>query len=105
MNNIICNYDLELFHPKTKVLKKIQSILIEKEFISSFNPISKQENSFYFKTSASVSCEESGTYLFTDLIQRLLSENNYLDIGGSFIDNIGRGYINSLGHKDYTKLY
>lgn len=80
-------------------------MLIEKEFISSFSPITKQEDSFYFKTSALVSCEESGTYLFTDLIQKLLSEDNYLDIGGSFMDNIGRGYVNSLGHKDYTKLY
>ena len=29
----------------------------------------------------------------------------FLEIGGSFIDNYGRGYINSFGHKDYTKFF
>lgn len=105
MNNIICNYDLEFSHPRKQVLSKLQKSFISDDSISSDIPPSKPEKSNFFSMRVSVSCEESGNYLFTDKIQKMLDSNVLLDIGGSFIDNIGRGYVNSLGHKDYTKIY
>lgn len=105
MNSLICNYDLELFHPKKQALVNIQKKIKEVDGVSCDTPPQKIDQGPGFILKVLASKEETGTYTFLDNIKKLLESNVLLDIGGSFIDNIGRGYINSLGDKDYTKTY
>jgi len=105
MNSLICNYDLELFHPRKQSLVNIQKKMKEIDGVSCEIPPQKIDKGTGFILKALVSKEETGSYTFIDDIKKLLESNVLLDIGGSFIDNIGRGYINSLGYKDYTKTY
>lgn len=105
MNSLICNYDLELFHPRKQSLVNVQKKMKEIDGVSCEIPPQKIDKGTGFILKALVSKEETGSYTFIDDIKKLLESNVLLDIGGSFIDNIGRGYINSLGDKDYTKTY
>ena len=40
-----------------------------------------------------------------DTLKKINDRAPLLEIGGSFIDNFGRGYIDSLCRKQYTKKY
>ena len=67
-------------------------------------PVREKED-YFFSVKGSVSCEEDGSFSFTDVIKKLTDKIKGLDVGGSFIDNIGRGYVDSVGEKQYTKKY
>ena len=105
MNNFICNYDLEFIHPsRSSLVKLIKNNSSDSGIVFSSSPRKSKSDKFY-SVKASVSCEESGTFIFTDIIKDLTERINLLEIGGSFIDNIGRGYVDSLCQKQYTKYY
>tara|TARA_Y100001938_G_C7981518_1_gene374640 strand:+ start:554 stop:862 length:309 start_codon:yes stop_codon:yes gene_type:complete len=101
---MICSYDLEFIHPRRGSLYNIinnYNDSVEINFSSS--PKKKRgENFFYVK--ASVSCEETGNFLFTDVIQSLLEKNPSLEIGGTFMQPVGKGYVDSFGTKQYVEL-
>ena len=105
METIICNYDLEFMHPNRASLSKLIKNYDEDIKISFLDAPSRDPDLRTFSVKASVSCEESGYFLFTDVLKKLVNKINLLDVGGSFIDNVGRGYINSLQEKQYTKYY
>lgn len=105
MNNIICNYDLEFMHSsRTSLMKLIKNY--KGDIDISFTDIPKrQDGDYFFSIKANVSCEENSNFIFTDIIKDLVFKIQGLEIGGSFIDNLGRGYVNSLSEKQYTKMY
>tara|TARA_Y100000592_G_scaffold95782_1_gene163020 strand:+ start:402 stop:740 length:339 start_codon:yes stop_codon:yes gene_type:complete len=105
MNNIICNYDLEFIHSNRASLVKLMKNYSESVDVSFTESPKRKKEDYFFSVKANVSCEESGTFLFTDIIKKLTDRVKGLEIGGSFIDNLGRGYVNSLGEKQYTKKY
>lgn len=105
MNNIICNYDLEFIHHNRSSLIKLMKNYSDKVNISFIDLPKRQKGDYFFSVKANASCEETGSFLFTDIIQDLINRIQGLEIGGSFIDNLGRGYVNSLGEKQYTKKY
>jgi len=105
MNNIICNYDLEFIHSsRTSLMKLIKNYKGDID-ISFIEMPKRQDGDYFFSIKANVSCEENGNFIFTDIIKDLVSKIQGLEIGGSFIDNLGRGYVNSLSEKQYTKMY
>ena len=105
MNSIICNYDLEFIHPNRSSLVRLVKNYNDSVSISFGDSPKKLEDSYGYYISARISCEETGEFIFTDILKKLLNKVHLLEVGGSFIDNIGRGYVNSLCHKDYTKTY
>jgi hypothetical protein len=105
MNSIICNYDLEFIHPNRASLTKLMKNYSGKVDISFIDSPKREQGDYFFSIKANVSCEETGVFLFTDIIKDLIDRIKFLEIGGSFIDGIGRGYVNSLAEKQYTKKY
>ena len=102
---MICNYDLEFIHFNRASLVKLIKNYGGSVDISFVDSPKRQKEDYFFSIKANVSCEETGNFLFTDIIQDLINKIQGLEIGGSFIDNLGRGYVNSLGQKQYTKKY
>ena len=105
MNNIICNYDLEFIHFNRASLVKLMKNYSGSVDISFTDTPKRKKEDYFFSMKANVSCEETGNFIFTDTIRDLINKIQGLEIGGSFIDNLGRGYVNSLGEKQYTKKY
>ena len=105
MNNIICNYDLEFIHFNRASLIKLIKNYPENINISFIEAPKRQGSDYFFSVKANVSCEENSDFTFTDIIKDLVFKIQGLEIGGSFIDNLGRGYINSFSEKQYTKMY
>ena len=102
MNNIICNYDLEFIHSsRTSLMKLIKNYKGDID-ISFIDIPKRQDGDYFFSIKANVSCEENSNFIFTDIIKDLVFKIQGLEIGGSFIDNLGRGYVNSLSEKQYT---
>ena len=104
-DNFICNYDLEFMHPNRNSLVKLVKNQTEDSNINFLSSPKKIKSQKLFSLKASVSCSENGNFVFTDVIKDMCDKINNLEIGGSFIDTIGRGYVNSLNQKQYTKYY
>ena len=105
MNSIICNYDLEFIHPNRASLVKLIKNYDDSVDISFVDSPKRADEGYFYYTKAKVTCEETGTFMFTDILKKLVDKIHLLEVGGSFIDNVGRGYVNSLCQKDYTKIY
>ena len=99
----MCNYDLEFIHPSRASLTRLMKNYSGDIDISFADSPKKQKGDYFFSVKANVSCEETGTFLFTDVIKDLVNRIKFLEIGGSFIDGVGRGYVNSFSEKQYTK--
>jgi len=105
MNNIICNYDLEFIHPNRSSLTRLMKNYSDEITISFVDSPKKDKKENFFYVKALVSCEENASFSFTDTIEKLINKIKFLELGGSFIDNIGRGYVDSFCRKQYTKTY
>ena len=104
MNNFISNYTLEFSHPSKKILYELKSrSTLSNVAFDDF--ISFDKNSHLHSVKTNTSIEESGDFVFVDVIHDLLSEFDQLEIGGSFIDDYGKGYVNSLAEKQYTSTH
>ena len=103
----ISHYDLEFLHPNRASLGKlIKSFPKGGSPSFSFQDTPRKvrgKNLFYVK--AIVSFEETAYDTLSDKLSELLDKITFLEVGGSFIDNHGRGYVNSCGDKDYTKFF
>lgn len=103
METFICNYDLTFFHP---VRKNLYSLIQNSPKHFSFQDsieYDKSTSAFTCKASATVS--ETSDFSFVDEIKSLSDSCEKLDIGGSFNDNYGRGFITSLFEKQYTSTH
>ena len=101
---MICSYDLEFIHPKKGVLYNIIKNYNESISINFGSSPKRSQSKKFFYIKASASCEETGSFLFTDIIKSLLDENPSLEIGGTFVQPVGKGYIDSFGSKQYVEL-
>jgi hypothetical protein len=102
--SMICSYDLEFIHFRRGSLYNLMSNYDGKVAINFSGPPVKDRGENYFHSKASVSCEETGDFLFTDIIKSLLQEDSLLEIGGTFIQSAGKGYIDSFGSKQYVEV-
>jgi hypothetical protein len=100
-----CHYDLEFMHPnRASLTKLIKNSSSNESFKFHFkgSPI-KIDHLRLYSITATASAIETGASILTDDLQDLLFKIKNLEIGGTFMDHYGRGYINSFGEKDYTR--
>ena len=101
------HYDLEFLHPNRASLVKLMKNSEKNEEVNfSFQDSPRKvrnENLYYVK--AITSFEETGYTLLTDTLKDLTNRIKFLEVGGSFIDNYGRGYVNSFTDKEYTRYF
>lgn len=105
MNNFVSNYEVHLSHPNRSALVKFIKNYKEDVPLHFQSAPSKTKEEVVFSTVATASCEETGEFSFLDTLKKINDRAPLLEIGGSFIDNFGRGYIDSLCRKQYTKKY
>ena len=103
----VAHYDIEFLHPsKGSLSKLIKSTGEDKKYSFTFQDSPRKvrgQNLFYVKAIASF--EETAYDILSDKLMELLNKVKFLEVGGTFIDNYGRGYINCFGCKDYTRFF
>lgn len=104
MINFVCNYDLYFSHPNRSALVKLINNNSKKDLNFQSSP-KKNKNNHLFSVRATASVEENGNFSFLDVLDDINQKSDLLEIGGSFMDNVGRGYVDSLCQKQYTKTY
>ncbi|MDA1237321.1 MAG: hypothetical protein O3A15_00045 [Proteobacteria bacterium] len=100
-----CHYDLEFMHPsRSSLIKLIKNSSNSESFKFHFkgSPV-KIDSLRLHSVTATVSAIETGSDSLTDDLKALLSKVKSLEIGGTFMDHYGRGYVNCFGEKDYTR--
>lgn len=104
-NNFISNYHIVFSHPSRSSLVKLINSYSGKTPISFSATPKKQKKEYLFSVSGSASADEGNGTSFLEELKELDDKITLLEIGGSFIDNLGRGFVNSLCQKQYTKTY
>tara|TARA_B110000858_G_C17536632_1_gene351652 strand:+ start:280 stop:597 length:318 start_codon:yes stop_codon:yes gene_type:complete len=104
MSNCITSYSLDVIHRDLSSLNEIVFDRLNQSYIRIIHKPKKSDNQNISSCKISVLFEETESLFFTDIIKDLLSEDDFLEIGGSFVDPSGEGYVNSLGDKDYISI-
>ena len=100
-----CHYDLEFMHPNRASLTKLMKNASDNESFKLHFKGSPQkvDDSRVYSITATASAIETGSKILTDDLKDLLFKIKNLEVGGTFMDHYGRGYINCFGDKDYTR--
>ena len=96
-----CNYNLTFIHSNHYKLKNFVNKTNHKDMSFTQN-VRKFKGQSFFTTKASVYTEESASHSFIDFIKTLLNDNENLEVGGTFNEYKGEGYIDCFGDKHYT---
>ena len=64
----------------------------------------KKKGDKLFTSKISVVAEETEVFSFTDLLSEAQESDCLLELGGTFQDPSGKGYLDSFGLKDYTEI-
>lgn len=98
-----CNYNITFIHSNHDSLKSFIEKTSHKD-MSFVQKVRKAKGKNFFTAKASVFCEESSSDSFTDFIKKTLDLNENLEVGGTFSEPSGEGYIDCFGDKHYTKI-
>jgi len=104
MSNCITNYNLDIIHRDLSSLNEIIHSRLNQSYVRVIHKPKRNDSQKISSCKIAIVFEETESLLFTDIIKDLLSENDFLEIGGSFVDPSGEGYVNSLGDKDYISI-
>lgn len=98
-----CNYNITFIHTDHNFLKKFVDKVSHKD-LSFVQKVRKSKGKNFFTAKASVFSEETSSSSFTDFLKNLLEDNENLEVGGTFSESSGEGYIDCFGDKHYTKI-
>jgi len=104
MSSCITNYNITFRHPNIEKLKKILDKQFNQDYVYVLDRPKKKKGDKLFISKISVVAEETEVFSFTDLLSEAQESDCLLELGGTFQDPSGKGYLDSFGLKDYTEI-